>query len=107
MVDFTQGRLISHMLGCHIEQAKTPYLEYSIGSIFQPDEHVLELTRGDLLELNGALKELGSTPKRLALANMTIYPILDDATRTEMQKKRLETETRQRGTMYAQPASTR
>jgi hydroxyacylglutathione hydrolase len=104
MVDFTQGRLISHMLGCHIEQSKTPYLEYSIGSIFQPDEHVLELTRGDLLELNGALKELGSTPKRLALANMTIYPILDDATRQEMQKKRLETETKQREKMFAQPS---
>ena len=54
--------------------------------------------------MNGALKELGSTPKRLALANMTIYPILDDATRQEMQKKRLETETKQREKMFAQPS---
>jgi glyoxylase-like metal-dependent hydrolase (beta-lactamase superfamily II) len=102
MVDFLEGRLVSHILGCHIEQTKTPYLEYTIGSIFQPDEHVLELSRGDLIELNEALKKIGPEPKRLALRSMTIFPI-DPFRRGEMQKLRKETEDRQRETMYNQP----
>lgn len=102
LVDFVQGRLVSHILGCHIEQTKTPYLEYTIGSIFQPDEHVLELSRGDLLELNGVLRDLKDTPKRVALRSMTIYPV-GDAVWSDLRKAREETETRQRKTMWSQP----
>jgi glyoxylase-like metal-dependent hydrolase (beta-lactamase superfamily II) len=102
MADFTQGRLVSHILGCHIEQTRTPYLEYSIGSIFQPEEHVLELSRGDLLELNQVLKEVGAKPRRVALRSMTIYPV-DEAVRDELMKKREATESRQRGTQWNQP----
>jgi hypothetical protein len=90
------------MLGCHIEQTKTPYLEYTIGSIFQPDEHVLELSRGDLLELNGVLRDLKDTPKRVALRSMTIYPT-GDAVWSDLRKAREETETKQRKTMWGQP----
>jgi hydroxyacylglutathione hydrolase len=101
LVDFTEGKIISHVLGCHIEQTRTPYLEYPIGSIYQPEEHILEMSRGHLLELNAALKKVGSKPQRLALRDMTIYP-LDAATRQEMQKTRRETETRQREQQWDQ-----
>jgi len=104
LVDFTQGRLISHMLGCHIEQTNTPYLEYTIGSIFQPEEHVLELSRGDLLELNGVLKDL-KEPTRVALRSMTLYPV-NEAVWSDLRRARQETESRQRKTMWAQPAPT-
>ena len=106
LVDFTEGKLISHMLGCHIEQSSTPFLEYPIGSIYQPREHILEMSRGHILELNAALKKIGPKPQRLALRDMTIYP-LDDAVRLEMRKKRAETENRQRETQWSQPVSTR
>lgn len=102
LVDFTDGKIISHMLGCHIEQTKTPYLEYPIGSIYQPEEHVLEMSRGQLLELNDVLKRIGPEPKRLALRDMTVYPLNAEVLK-EMQKTRLETETRQRGQQWLQP----
>lgn len=102
LVEFTEGKLISHVLGCHIEQTSTPFLEYPIGSIFQPKEHILEMSRGHLLELNDALKKIGPKPQRLALRDMTIYPI-DAATREQMQKTRRETEGRQRQSRYNQP----
>lgn len=35
---FTNGKLIAHVLGNHIEQTSTPYLEYPIGKMYQPEE---------------------------------------------------------------------
>lgn len=101
LVDFTQGRIISHLLGCHIEQTATPYLEFPIGSIFQPNEHILEMSRGQLLELNEALAGLKGKPTRLALRDMTLYPT-DEKIWEELRKKRLEVETEQRRRQWSQ-----
>lgn len=102
LVDFTQGRLVSHILGCHIEQTRTPFLEFPIGSIWQPGEHVLELSRGQLLELNEALIRQNGKVARVALRDMTIYPI-DDAVLQQMRKTREDVEGRQRETQWRQP----
>jgi len=101
LVDFTEGKIVAHVLGCHIEQTRTPYLEYPIGSMFQPDEHILEMTRGHLLELNDALKKSAGKPQRLALRDMTLYPLNAESMK-EMQRTRLETETRQRQSQWNQ-----
>ena len=103
LVEFTQGRLISHILGCHIEQSKTPYLEFPMGSISQPDEHVLELSRGDLLELNLVLEDLKGSPKRVALRSMTIYPV-DDAVWKDLRQVREQTENHQRKIQWTSPS---
>lgn len=103
LADFTKGRLVSHVLGCHIEQSDTPFLEFPIGSIFQPSEHVLELSRGDLFELHQVMQENKAQPKRIALRSMTIYPT-DDGVWQDLRKVREVTETKQRETQFAQPA---
>ena len=74
LVDFTRDLRIAHVLGAHIEQARTPFLDYTIGTRFQPDEHVLELSRGHLLELNDALEHMGSALVRRSMADFTIWP---------------------------------
>lgn len=102
LADFTRSRLVSHVLGCHIEQTDTPFLEFPIGSIFQPSEHVLELSRGDLLELHQVMQENKDVPKRIALRSMTIYPT-NDGVWQELRKVREETENRQRETQFNQP----
>ena len=91
---FTEGKLIAHVLGCHIEQTDTPYLEYPIGKMYQPQEHTLALSVGHILELDRALSAM-QTPKRVALRDLTIYPT-DPASRTEMRetRKRVEAEDR-------------
>jgi glyoxylase-like metal-dependent hydrolase (beta-lactamase superfamily II) len=78
LVAFTNGKVITHILGCHIEQSRTPYVDYPIGSMYQPEEHSLEMARAHLLELNDALRGMQSSPTRLALRDFTIYPT-DDA----------------------------
>jgi glyoxylase-like metal-dependent hydrolase (beta-lactamase superfamily II) len=73
---FTQTRPVAHVLGTHIEQSRTPFTDYKVRTVHQPDEAVLELSRGDLLELNEALTAMGTTPKRQALAKFTITPLI-------------------------------
>jgi glyoxylase-like metal-dependent hydrolase (beta-lactamase superfamily II) len=74
MVDFTAGRVVAHVLGTHIEQARKPFFDYPRGTIHQPAEAPLELSRGDLLELNAGLRQAGGEPKLLAFAKFTVIP---------------------------------
>ena len=74
LVDFTQDKLVAHILGCHIEESQTPFLDYPIGTKYQPEEHVLELSHAHLIELNGALKAMAGRPVRYALRDFTIWP---------------------------------
>ena len=74
LVDFTQGKIVTHLLGNHIEQTRTPYVDYPIGTVYQPDEHDLELGRAHLLELNDALREMNGKIIRMAFRDFTIWP---------------------------------
>ena len=74
MVDFTHGKIVTHILGNHIEQTHTAYLDYPIGTVYQPDEHQLELGRAHLLELNQALRDLNGKIERVAFRDFTIWP---------------------------------
>jgi glyoxylase-like metal-dependent hydrolase (beta-lactamase superfamily II) len=74
LVDFTQDKLVAHIFGCHIEESKSPFLDYPIGTKYQPEEHVLELSHAHLVELNEALKAVASRPVRYALRDFTVWP---------------------------------
>jgi hydroxyacylglutathione hydrolase len=74
LVDFTHGKIVTHILGNHIEQTRTAYLDYPIRTVYQPDEHQLELGRAHLLELNEALRDLNGRIVRTAFRDFTIWP---------------------------------
>ena len=75
MIHFTEGKPVAHILGNHIEQTSTPYLDYPVGTIYQPNEHELALSRGSLLELEDALVSMHGNPKRLALRDFSVWPV--------------------------------
>jgi hydroxyacylglutathione hydrolase len=50
LVDFTSDKIITHVLGTHIEQ-KGPYADYPVGTTWVPYEAPLELSRAHLLEI--------------------------------------------------------
>ena len=75
LVAFTQDKPVAHILGAHVENARTPYVDYPEGTKYQPDEHVLELGRAHLLELNDALTEMRGTVVRRAFRDFTIWPL--------------------------------
>lgn len=74
LVEFTNGKIVAHVLGNHIEQRRTPYEDYPVGTVYQPDEHQLELGRAQLLELDAALAQMGTTLRRTAYRDFTIWP---------------------------------
>ena len=75
LVDFTAGKPIAYVLGAHIEQSRTPFLDYVVGTKFQPNEHGLELARGHLLELLDGLNQMNGTVVRRAMSDFTIWPV--------------------------------
>lgn len=75
MIRFTQGKPVAHILGNHIEETRTPFVDYPVGTIYQPQEHQLDLSRGALLELEDGLLSLHGKPARLALRDFTIWPV--------------------------------
>jgi hydroxyacylglutathione hydrolase len=75
LVAFTATHDVTHVLGCHIENTSTPYVDYPEGTTFQPDEHALELGRAHLLELQSALREMRGPIVRRALRDFTIWPV--------------------------------
>jgi len=74
LVDFTRGKIVAHVLGTHIEEMEQPYRDYPVGTRYQPDEHQLALSRGNLLELNEAVIAMNGKPSRIALRDLTIWP---------------------------------
>jgi glyoxylase-like metal-dependent hydrolase (beta-lactamase superfamily II) len=74
LVQFTEGKPVAHILGCHIEQSATPFVDYPVGTNYQPREHSLELGRAHLLELLAALEQMQAKPVKLALRDFTVFP---------------------------------
>ena len=74
LVDFTLSRPIAHVLGAHIEQKRTPFLDYPIGTTQQPEEHVLELGRSHILELQDALRQMPGPMVRTWLRDFIVWP---------------------------------
>ncbi len=75
LVDFTRGKVVTHILGAHIENTRTPYVDYPEGTTYQPDEHALELGRVHLVELNEALQQMNGRVVRTAMRDFTVWPL--------------------------------
>jgi len=69
---FVSAHDVAHVLGTHIEQTKTAYLDYPRGTNYQPEEHSLDLTRAHVIELNDAFIKMGNSPTTVALPEFTI-----------------------------------
>jgi len=74
LVEFTATRPVAHILGCHIEQSSTPFVDYPVGTKYQPKEHSLELGRAHLLELLAGLEAMKGKPARALFRDFTIWP---------------------------------
>jgi hydroxyacylglutathione hydrolase len=66
---------VSHLLGCHIEMSTTPGADYPVGWTYQPDEPPLELTPGDLLQIQATLKEHDFRRDRYVLPQLIVTPV--------------------------------
>jgi glyoxylase-like metal-dependent hydrolase (beta-lactamase superfamily II) len=74
LADFVADRPVAWVLGTHVEMRSTPGQAYNYGTTYQPDEHVLQLTRDNLLELDTQLQVLGSTPTAWTFDDFILSP---------------------------------
>jgi hydroxyacylglutathione hydrolase len=71
---FVREHPVSHVLGTHIEQKGAPYTDYGRGTVYQPEESGLGLSRAHVFELNEAFIGLQGTLTTVAMPEFTIVP---------------------------------
>lgn len=75
LIRFTEGKIVAHLIGNHIEQAQLPYTDYPVGTLYQPHEHELALPRGVLLEIEAGLEGMHGTPQRRVYRDFSLWPV--------------------------------
>lgn len=74
MIEFTDTRPVSWVLGCHIEMTTEPGVDYEQSASTHPNEHLLELGIEHLRELWGAVKGMGEEARREVHDDFIIVP---------------------------------
>ncbi|MGW2693160.1 MBL fold metallo-hydrolase [Streptomyces sp. NPDC001296] len=74
LIEFSDGRPVTHVLGCHIEMTREPGVDYPIRTTYQPDEPPLQMTTRHLREIRAALAEVGDRPARRAFPDFILCP---------------------------------
>jgi hydroxyacylglutathione hydrolase len=69
---FADTHPVSHVLGNHIEQTRTPFTDYPTGTKYQPDEHELALGASNIFELDRVLQRIDK-PALVALRDLTVF----------------------------------
>ena len=72
---FVSSHQVTHMLGAHIENSRTPYKDYVVGTVDQPDEHALDLGRAQLVELDSVVRTMRGRMTRTVLRDLTVWPV--------------------------------
>ena len=75
VAEFTRKARPRYILGAHIEMTRAPGKDYLQAVSAHPDEHVLELSYADLLELQAAVHKMGDTVARSVHDNFIVYPL--------------------------------
>ena len=72
---FSQTHPVTHMLGAHVENTRTPFKDYPVGTVDQPEEHALDLGRAQLVELDSVVRAMRGRVTRTALRDVTVWPV--------------------------------
>jgi hydroxyacylglutathione hydrolase len=72
---FASTHAVSWILGAHVEMTRTPTKMYPLGTIFQPDEHVLQLGPDQLNQLHAACEAMGDHPHQDVHDEFIIQPL--------------------------------
>jgi glyoxylase-like metal-dependent hydrolase (beta-lactamase superfamily II) len=72
---FVRTHRVTHMLGAHIENSRTPYVDYVVGTVDQPEEHELDLGRTQLFELDSVVRSMRGRMVRTVLRDLTLWPV--------------------------------
>jgi hydroxyacylglutathione hydrolase len=74
LADFTRKHNVTHLLGAHVEQSRTPFRDYPIGTKDQPEEHELDLQPVQLFSLDSVVQGMRGKMTRTMLKDFTVWP---------------------------------
>lgn len=74
LIEFSDRRPVTHVLGCHIEMTRQPGVDYPIRTTYQPDEPPLQMTTRHLHDIRAAIDEIGDRPVRRAFPDFILWP---------------------------------
>lgn len=74
LAEFTRKHRVTHLLGAHVEQSRTPYRDYPIRTIDQPEEHELDLQPAQLFALDSVVQRMRGKMTRTPLKDFTVWP---------------------------------
>jgi hydroxyacylglutathione hydrolase len=72
---FARSHTVTHMLGAHIENSRTPYVDYVVETVDQPNEHDLDLGPAQLFELDSVVRSMRGRMTRTVLQDLTVWPL--------------------------------
>ena len=75
LTGFVRTHDVVHLLGAHVEQSRTAYVDYPVGTVDQPDEHALDLGRAQLFELDSVVRTMRGRMTRTLLRDLTVWPV--------------------------------
>lgn len=75
MAALTRKARPRYILGAHIELIRAPGQDCRDAAPRRPDEHVLELSAADLLELQAAVRKMGGAVTRSVHDDLIVFPI--------------------------------
>jgi glyoxylase-like metal-dependent hydrolase (beta-lactamase superfamily II) len=73
LAEFADARPVTHVMGCHIEQSRTPRRDYPIGCTYQPKEAPLQMTMEQLHAVRDATRAVRDRPGIHVFDDFTIY----------------------------------
>jgi hydroxyacylglutathione hydrolase len=74
LLHFANAHPISHFLGAHVENTRTPGVDYPVGTVDQPNEHELDMTRAQLVELDSVVQAMRGRFVRTVRRDFTVWP---------------------------------
>ncbi len=75
LMEFTETRPVTWVLGTHIEMSSTPGVDFPLGSTYHPDEHMLPLTRDHIVELWLGVRNMTLNPQIEVHDEFIIFPL--------------------------------
>ena len=75
LAEFVRHHRVTHLLGAHVENTRTPFRDYPQGTVDQPDEHELDLGHAQLFELDSVVRVMRGRMTRTVLRDLTVWPL--------------------------------
>lgn len=75
LAGFVAHHRVTHMLGAHVENTRTGFRDYPVGTVDQPEEHGLDLGRAQLVELDSVVRAMRGHISRTVLRDLTVWPV--------------------------------